>query len=250
MMKTVFKNKPLLQAGLFTLLCLTGCAQPQKSMQVSLQNAPYKRTIELSSNHPQLQSLLEQKIIQSRNLVLQPQNGFSEFHLVVDTSLERIKTLETKPRLMGRLQKAKVPVTFRSHYKVNNQTSLTLAQGHLSETTETLPTIYPSLSATAKINPQALQKMAEQILQETRTHIAVTPWSTRVTAVKDDNHVTIAVGEKEGLELGDTFTAESHPKATLQVVMFETLASGGNRAVLGLMEGFLPQAGRKLIADK
>ena len=68
--------------------------------------------------------------------------------------------------------------------------------------------------------------------------------------MKDDNHVTIAVGEKEGLELGDTFTAESHPKATLQVVMFETLASGGNRAVLGLMEGFLPQAGRKLIADK
>lgn len=251
-MKQGFKLKSLhITVGLFTAFILASCAGTgTRSLPQNAPSSPYKRTLELTVNHPQLQSVLEQKIIRHKNLILQPQSGFSEFHIVVDTSLERIKTLETKPLLMGRIQKTKTPVSFKVHYKINNHTNHTLAQGHSSETTETLARIYPSLKLNSHVETTAINSIADKILKEARSHITVTPWSTRVTAIKDDMHVTIPVGEDAGLELADTFITESKPTAKLQVVMFEQLAGGNQRTILGLVDGFLPQAGRKLIAEK
>lgn len=249
-MKNILQKKfHLKKVGLFAFLILSACATPN-TYTPTFSSSPYSRTIELTSNNPQLQSALEQRIIKNRRYILQPQNGFSEFHITVETTMERIKTLETKPLLLGRIQKTRTPVTFKAHYKIGNQTSLTLAEGHIQKTTETLARVYPSLRLNSNIEPEALNDVADQIIKEAAAHIAVTPWSTRVTGMKDETHVTIAVGESAGLELGDTFITESQPTAKLQVVMFEQQANGNNRAILGLLEGFLPQAGRKLIAEK
>lgn len=250
MMKKILpKSFHFKKVGLFTVLLLTSCTTTN-TFSPKISSSPYSRTIELTSNNPQLQSALEQRIVKNRHYILQTQNGFSEFHITVETSLERIKSLETKPLLLGRIQKTRTPVTFNAHYKIGNQTSLTLAEGHIQKTTETLSRVYPSLSLNSNIAPEAMDDIANQILKEAFSHITVTPWSTRVTGIKDEQHVTISVGETAGLELGDTFITESQPTAKLQVVMFEQQANGNNRAILGLLEGFLPQAGRKLIAEK
>jgi hypothetical protein len=251
-MKKIFLKKSLQKGGgLFAFILLSACASGPSSLQESYKpSAPYKRTIELTVDHPQIQSLLEQKILKTRDYILQPKNGFSEFHIVVDTHINRIKSLEVKPLLLGRIQKTKTPVSFKAHYKINNHTNLTLAEGRFSETTETTARIYPALTLTKKIKATAANTLADKILKEARSHIAATTWSTRVTSTKDKQHVSIAIGEESGLELGDTFITESQPVAKLQVVLFENMSTGQNRAILGLLEGFLPDPGRKLIPTK
>lgn len=252
-MKKIFSKKSLQKlSGFFAFIFLSACASSPSLLQDSYKSsAPYKRTIELTVDHPQLQSLLEQKILKNRNYILQPKNGFSEFHIVVDTQITRIKSLETKPLLLGRIQKTKTPVSLKAHYKINNHANLTLAEGHFNETTETTAHIYPSIALSQKVEAMAANNLADKILKEGRSHIAATAWSTRVTSTKDEQHVTIAIGEESGLELGDTFMTEIRPVAKLQVVMFEPRATGqSNRAILGLVEGFLPEPGRKLVSTK
>lgn len=250
-MDTIFSKKILSKTvGLFSLFLLASCASPNQMATITPINAPYKRTIELTVKHPQLQSVIEQRLLKNKNYILQPQTGFSEFHIIAETSIEAIKTLETKPLLMGHIQKTKTPVNLNVHYKINNHNNLILAQGHFKETTETLARVYPSIHLSSKVDPTSLSNLADKIMKEAKAHISVTPWSTRVTSIKDDNHVVIAVGEPAGLELGDTFITESQPTSKLQVVMFEQTPSGTGRTVLSLMEGFLPQAGRKLISLK
>tara|TARA_R110000868_G_scaffold262401_1_gene520884 strand:+ start:46918 stop:47673 length:756 start_codon:yes stop_codon:yes gene_type:complete len=234
--------------GLLLLSSISACQTTNgNSISTSYKEAPYKRIIQFASNHEGLLNATEKMARTEPSFLLTHEDEFSEFRIVLATKVERINTLETKPLLLGRLQRTKTPVNFKVSYRLTNTSRHVIAKGEFSEITETTTSIYPKLNVSANIEEKTLNKLSKTIMKEVYTHIRSIPWSTTVIGQKDDRHVTVFTSEDAGLTPGDIFITESQPTATLQVAMFEKTAQGQSRAILNLKEGFLPSVGRRLI---
>lgn len=233
-------------AGLF-LLSLTACQKTPHTISTKYQPSPYKHIIQVASNHKQLKKTVERLATKNKNLLITHEDDFSEFRIVLATQTLRINTLETKPLLMGRLQKTSTPVNFKTSYQLTNTSSHILTKGEASEITEISGSIYPKLQFSKNIDQKTLNEIAKRIVTDVQAHIKSTPWSTTVIGQKDERHITVFAGEDAGLIPGAIFVTESQPTAKLQVAMFEQTVTGQSRAILNLIEGFLPTVGRRLV---
>ncbi|MFT7144079.1 MAG: hypothetical protein ACI9TY_001271 [Alphaproteobacteria bacterium] len=241
---TKFVITPL--AGLF-LLSLTACQQNPNTISTEYKAAPYKRIIQFASNHEGLMGAAQKIAQRDRSFIIKHNDDFSEFRIILGTQIQRINNLETKPLLMGRLQKTSTPVNFKVSYQLTNTSRHVIAKGTFEEMTEISSSIYPKLSISKNINADTLNRLAKKIMKDVQAHIKTTPWSTTVIGQKDGQHITVAASKETGLTPGALFMTESQPKAILQVAMFEETATGQSRAILRLKEGFIPTVGRRLV---
>lgn len=138
-----------------------------------------------------------------------------------------------KPQLFGVLRKETRPTSFITGYQLTAFNGKVLAQGELVTVGESQTVITPSISHSAKLTPEVVADIAEQLQPILKQALYPRPWQAVVIGKKDYRHVIIQSGKEEGVKVGEMFGAPNG--ASLQVVTFEN-----GRAVLTVLEGLLP----------
>lgn len=247
--KRFFKVTPLL----LSVVVFSGCSSspkmqtPADILEPQAELLGYKRSLQIISEDQNLKDSFRELISSfTPEIILLSEDSFTEFRLILSKKVERVKSLETKPRLLGYLQKDKTPVHYKILYTLQKTSGHTLAEGEIEEFTETDLSVYPRLSYKTEISTEQRDRIASKVIQEIRQNISSTAWSAEIIGQKDPFHVTMSGDKRLGLNIGDRFVTKTQPTSTLELVLFETTANSGERPVLRLVSGPLPTTGKSL----
>ena len=186
---------------------------------------------------------------QKQGVVAVTEDGLSPLRLFLKVEpYERSATAKAAPQLFGRLTPAPESSNVVVSYKLATIGGTLLDEGEAVGVGLPKVKLYPG----GNNSPDALayEDVIGQIMPRIEPHIKAQSWRTPVVAVVDALHVLIAAGRSSGLKAGTLLTTEALPEAVLEVVTFERMPTGNERAVLRLKSGTLPTVGKTLIPAK
>ena len=237
---------------LVAFFALSGCVTTQNPQTKDILNPlssekGYKRSIQFVTNDPEISAIFQTTAARMfPGLVVFPEGSYSEFRLVLSKNVERVKSLETKPRLFGLIQKDETPVNYKLNYSLQKASAHVLDGGTVEQLTETKAAVYPRLAYRTEIERDKLEVIATQVLKNISKSIGATPWSAEIIGQTDPFNVTMSGNSALGIKIGDRFITKTQPISELELVMFEKTAGGEERPVLRLLSGPLPTTGRSL----
>lgn len=237
---------------IFSGILLSSCAQkaptaPKDILEPTPIESGYKRSLQIITDDADLASSFNYIISEfTPEIVTFSDDSFTEFRLILSKKIERVKSLETKPRLLGYIQKDQTPVHYKLVYSLQKTSGHTLAEGEIEEFTETEAVVYPNLSYKTDIDAEKRDRIVSKVLNEIRKSMATTAWSAEIIGQKDPFHVTMSGDSSLGLNIGDRFITKTQPISTLELAMFEPTGDDNNRPVLRLLSGPLPTTGKSL----
>lgn len=230
-------------AGAALISCAASPSLDSETKQIQ-QN--YKSILQIHSDHQGLANYTASEALNNGEIILSPQSDFTQFRLLLSTAPARATAETATPLLLGRLHKKTQPVLFTVRYNLTDTTGRTIKRGEVSKQSTVTTSIYPRLESTKDVPADTLKEIAEEILEKTAKHMQGADWSTTVISHKDYSHASVGAGQEAGLKLGDLFKSQQEPHGTLTIVDFEEFGQS-NRALLRLVDGFLPAIGQTLL---
>lgn len=221
--------------------------RPSAALHTENQNFMFKRTVFVDSMNADLQTQVETAFYKHPLLLQVSDPAFAEFHISLQERDSSSNVLSPSFRLMGKLNKDKYPVSTTFIYTLSSQNNSIQKTGEILGVGEAQTHIVPSLVRQNEQSPEMLADVAKQLVEVVVENAGNTPWQATVVGQKDLYHITISAGATVGIQLGDVFETTEDPPARLQVVMFEESPAGDSRAVLRVIDGFLPTTGRTVV---
>lgn len=238
--------------AVFCLVCalLSGCGGKTLEEGARSQiSQPYKHFLTLSGDFSSEISDLVEKSDLSDTLVLVPKpvTGSLTLRLTLQT-LTQGDVVAQRPALAGQLVRQTVAPRYIVRYTLLGPDNRMLEAGDVRHKGKARRVFMPQLDESIFApHKKDIEKLMEQLSARILPAIQKQPWQGRVQKTLQGTHVEIIGGQNIGLHYGDMLQTVGGPVAMMQVVSFEKDRQGGDRTVLRLIEGRLPEVGRLLV---
>ncbi len=232
--------------------CTTNGAAPQmaplvaNSTGIYAQSNEYQRTVALQIAGKDLEKSAKKILASTQGIQPAPSLGISEFTLTLEGSVQAEKSTAF-PRLVGQLLKGIRKDIYVLTYALHDRNGQAMTQGKTVTELPPYEVVYPATQVNYAPSSDILDSVIQQLIPQLLPHIQASPWQAQVLSHVDASHITMSAGAKGGIRIGDIFKTATLPVSVLQVVMFENVADGGNRAVLRLLQGPIPRVGKPLV---